>query len=298
MSTRLGELLVKRGLISVRAARKRDRASRERGARSAQHRAGRRCAIFSDAGAHRPPAEGVPPAAGRSGGDGRPAEVVRLVPPTLARRHHLVPISLTGSTLTLAHVRSVEPGRDQRGQVPHRLRRARSRSPRTSSVSARDRAVSTTRAPTTTTCSRRSRTRTSSWSRTRRRSTLKELERATEDAPVVRLVNAILTSAIKRRASDIHLEPFEKMFRVRYRVDGVLERDHEAAAQAQERHHLAHQDHGGARHRRAPPAAGRPHQAQARPGPEMDFRVSRAADDLRREDRAAPARQGRTCSST
>ena len=52
---------------------------------------------------------------------------------------------------------------------------------------------------------------------------VKELERATEDAPVVRLVNAILTSAIKRRASDIHLEPYEKMFRVRYRVDGVLE---------------------------------------------------------------------------
>ena len=52
---------------------------------------------------------------------------------------------------------------------------------------------------------------------------VKELERATEDAPVVRLVNAILTSAVKRRASDIHLEPFEKMFRVRYRVDGVLE---------------------------------------------------------------------------
>ena len=52
---------------------------------------------------------------------------------------------------------------------------------------------------------------------------LKELERATEDAPVVRLVNAILTSAIKRRASDVHLEPFERMFRVRFRVDGVLE---------------------------------------------------------------------------
>jgi type IV pilus assembly protein PilB len=52
---------------------------------------------------------------------------------------------------------------------------------------------------------------------------LKELERATEDAPVVRLVNAVLTSAIKQHASDIHLEPFERMFRVRFRVDGVLE---------------------------------------------------------------------------
>jgi type IV pilus assembly protein PilB len=52
---------------------------------------------------------------------------------------------------------------------------------------------------------------------------LKELEKATEDAPVVRLVNAVLANAIKRRASDIHLEPFEKIFRVRFRVDGVLE---------------------------------------------------------------------------
>ncbi len=52
---------------------------------------------------------------------------------------------------------------------------------------------------------------------------LKALERATEDAPVVRLVNAILTNAIKRRASDVHLEPYEKIFRVRFRVDGVLE---------------------------------------------------------------------------
>ncbi|MEA2626866.1 MAG: type pilus assembly protein PilB [Candidatus Binatota bacterium] len=51
---------------------------------------------------------------------------------------------------------------------------------------------------------------------------VKELERATEEAPVVKLVNAILTDAIKRRASDVHVEPFEKMMRVRFRVDGVL----------------------------------------------------------------------------
>jgi type IV pilus assembly protein PilB len=49
-----------------------------------------------------------------------------------------------------------------------------------------------------------------------------ELERATEDAPVVRLVNAILTDAIKKGASDIHIEPYEKNFRVRFRIDGVL----------------------------------------------------------------------------
>ncbi len=48
------------------------------------------------------------------------------------------------------------------------------------------------------------------------------LERATEDAPVVKMVNAILQDAIKRKASDIHIEPYEKLFRVRYRIDGVL----------------------------------------------------------------------------
>ena len=51
---------------------------------------------------------------------------------------------------------------------------------------------------------------------------INELERATEDAPVVKLVNAILADAIKKGASDIHLEPFEKVFRVRFRIDGVL----------------------------------------------------------------------------
>jgi type IV pilus assembly protein PilB len=49
-----------------------------------------------------------------------------------------------------------------------------------------------------------------------------ELERASEDAPVVKLVNLILTDAIKKGASDIHVEPYEKSFRVRYRIDGVL----------------------------------------------------------------------------
>ncbi|MDR1496812.1 MAG: Flp pilus assembly complex ATPase component TadA [Puniceicoccales bacterium] len=43
-----------------------------------------------------------------------------------------------------------------------------------------------------------------------------------EDAPIIRYVNLLITEAIKRRASDIHLEPLEKRFRVRYRVDGVL----------------------------------------------------------------------------
>ena len=51
---------------------------------------------------------------------------------------------------------------------------------------------------------------------------LNELQMATEDAPVVKLVNLILTDAIKKGASDIHIEPYERTFRVRYRIDGVL----------------------------------------------------------------------------
>jgi len=43
-----------------------------------------------------------------------------------------------------------------------------------------------------------------------------------DDAPVVKLINAILTDAVKRGASDIHIEPFEHDIRVRYRVDGAL----------------------------------------------------------------------------
>jgi type IV pilus assembly protein PilB len=52
---------------------------------------------------------------------------------------------------------------------------------------------------------------------------LQELQQATMEAPVVTLVNAILADAAKRRASDIHIEPYEKIFRVRFRVDGVLQ---------------------------------------------------------------------------
>src|SRR5258705_8711826 len=51
---------------------------------------------------------------------------------------------------------------------------------------------------------------------------LDQLTASVEEAPVIKLANLILVQAIKDRASDIHLEPFEKMVRLRYRVDGVL----------------------------------------------------------------------------
>ena len=51
---------------------------------------------------------------------------------------------------------------------------------------------------------------------------LTDLERATEDAPVIRLCNAILLNAIKKGASDIHVEPYEKSLRVRYHINNIL----------------------------------------------------------------------------
>ena len=51
---------------------------------------------------------------------------------------------------------------------------------------------------------------------------LDQLAASSEEAPVIKLANIILVQAIKDRASDVHVEPFEKMLRLRYRVDGVL----------------------------------------------------------------------------
>ncbi|WP_243330834.1 type IV-A pilus assembly ATPase PilB [Mesoterricola sediminis] len=49
------------------------------------------------------------------------------------------------------------------------------------------------------------------------------LGKASEDAPVVRLVNVVLIDAIRKGASDIHIEPYEKSYRIRFRIDGLLQ---------------------------------------------------------------------------
>ncbi len=149
------------------------------------------------------------------------SEVVRLVPSQIAQRHHLVPISFSGSSITVAmsdpsnlvavnevkfltgydvkvavaSVSSVTAAIERYYEEGSNVQEVLTEFG-TEEVEVVDHDDDVD---------------------------LKELERATEEAPVVRLVNAILTNAIKRRASDIHLEPFERMFRVRFRVDGVLE---------------------------------------------------------------------------
>jgi type IV pilus assembly protein PilB len=52
---------------------------------------------------------------------------------------------------------------------------------------------------------------------------LAALEKAADEAPIIKLVNLVLTDAVKRGASDIHFEPYERELRVRFRVDGLLQ---------------------------------------------------------------------------
>jgi type IV pilus assembly protein PilB len=52
---------------------------------------------------------------------------------------------------------------------------------------------------------------------------LATLEKAAEEAPIIKLVNLVLTDAVKRGASDIHVEPYEKEYRIRFRIDGILQ---------------------------------------------------------------------------
>ena len=139
------------------------------------------------------------------------------------------------------------PGHRRRVHAPHADREAlrvgqRSRSSRTSSRTWRPRA------------------RTSRSSRSEEEETVTQAQ--IEDAPVVKLINGLLTDAVKRGRQRHPLRA------VRARDPGALPhrrraaRNHEAAAQDEGGAHLAHQDPLAAQHRRAPRAAGRPHQAQ------------------------------------
>jgi len=219
MSTRLGELLVRRGLITAADLAKANEELEAQG--------GALSAILVKLGVI---AESdlaaclqkeyhlslVDPAA-----LSLPAEVTRLIPGTLVVRHHLIPINLSGSTLTLAmsdpsNIVAINEVKFLTG-YDVKVALAGVDSINAAIVQYYESGAGVDEVLT------EFEGEDVELVDDAEQIDIKELERATEDAPVVRLVNAILTSAIKRRASDIHLEPFERMFRVRFRVDGVLE---------------------------------------------------------------------------
>ena len=118
-----------------------------------------------------------------------------------------------------------------------------------------------------------------------------DLEKSAGDAPVVKLVNLILLDAIRKNASDIHIEPYEKSMRIRYRIDGVLYEVMKPPIKLKNAiicrfKIMSNLDIA----ERRLPQDGRIKMKLGR-GKEMDFRVSRAAGALGREDRPPTPRQ-------
>ena len=221
MSSRLGELLAKRGDLTAEQLAKALEQQREHGGALASHLV--KLGFINEDALLSYLAEGVPPPGRRPveprhparGARPRAADAGAEAPPdpgqpgrarrsriAMADPSNLVAINevkfLTGYDVKIAVAGATRhPARDRPLLRRRRqLRRGAERAGR--------------------------RTATSSSSQGEEEVDLQELERATEDAPVVRLVNALLTDAIKKRASDIHVEPYEKMLRVRFRIDGVL----------------------------------------------------------------------------
>jgi type IV pilus assembly protein PilB len=220
MSTRLGELLVRRGLItSAQLTKALEDQTANSGALSAVLV---KLGFISEADLAGCLQKEYHLSLVDPSGMNLPGDVLRLIPATLVQRHHLVPINLSGSSLTVAMsdpsnivaINEVKflTGYDVKVAVAAVSSIAAAIEEHYEENVGYDEVLTEIEGNEDVEVVDND-----------EELDLKELERATEDAPVVRLVNAVLTSAIKRRASDVHLEPFEKMFRVRFRVDGVLE---------------------------------------------------------------------------
>ncbi len=216
--SRLGELLVRRGQIDQSALSKAVDEQRAHGGALASHLV-KLGFINEDALLSYLQKEYRLPVVDPSNLD-IPPEVLALVPPAMVHKHHLIPVNLVRSTLTLAMadpsnivaINEVKflTGYDVKIAVggATAVQRAIERYYETNvnydqmlnELGGEDVQLVQGEEDVN----------------------LQDLERATEEAPVVRLVNALLTDAIAKRASDVHVEPYEKLLRIRFRIDGVL----------------------------------------------------------------------------
>src|SRR5438876_601638 len=176
--------------------------------------------------------------------------VIKLIPPDTAQKYQIVPLSRAGATLTIAMTDptnvfamddikfmtgyNVEPVVASETAVIEAIQRyypigakstvSKTLSPGASSIS------STASGPSALEMATKGLEELQALEDTGDVEVLEELEEISaealakqgEDAPVVRLVNVVLMSAIQKGASDIHIEPYEKELRVRYRIDGIL----------------------------------------------------------------------------
>ena len=153
------------------------------------------------------------------------AEVTKLVPEDTARRYEVVPLSRVGSSLTIAMVDptnvfamddikfmtgfNVEPVVASEGSIREAIERFYA-AQQTSALEDVMKEFEET-------------DDVLELEATQEELAEGELERAAGEAPVVKLVNIILRESVNRGASDIHMEPYEKDYRVRFRIDGVLQ---------------------------------------------------------------------------
>ena len=102
---------------------------------------------------------------------------------------------------------------------------------------------------------------------------MKDLLDADDDAPIIRLINAMLSEAIKLEVSDIHIETFEKHLTIRFRIDGVLREILRPQTQTGLTAGLSYQGYGETGYRREAFATRWPHRP-THCGRAVDVRVS------------------------
>jgi type IV pilus assembly protein PilB len=155
-----------------------------------------------------------------------PAEVLEEVPETLARQYIMLPVSVTGDVLTLAMADplnimalddlslltsyEIKPVVAMQNELLETIEKHYGSSAKGEELY--DELVGEGEADSV-----------QNIKETEEVADISQLKNDAEDAPVIRLVNLILVNALNLGASDIHIEPFEKVVRVRYRIDGKLE---------------------------------------------------------------------------
>lgn len=155
------------------------------------------------------------------------ATVVKLIPYETARRYQVLPISRVGASLTLAMVDptnvyamdeikfmtglNIEPVVASENAIVERIEKLYNATPEEDLNSVMQEFEEISDADI------------EQLQAEEQEVLLSELEKAADEAPIVKLVNIVLTDAVKKGASDIHIEPYEKEYRVRYRIDGVLQ---------------------------------------------------------------------------
>jgi type IV pilus assembly protein PilB len=172
--------------------------------------------------------------------------VIKLIPADTAQKYQIVPLSRAGAALTIAMTDptnvfamddikfmtgyNVEPVVASETAVTEAIRKYYPVVSKAASTSAATTAYAATSTSALEMASRGLEELQASLDDTNDVEVLDELEEISaealakqgEEAPVVRLVNVVLMSAIQKGASDIHIEPYEKELRVRYRIDGIL----------------------------------------------------------------------------